>query len=99
RWTPYLLGVGYAISTPIAIAIGIGVRTSFAPGSQKTLITNGVFDSVSAGILIYTGLIELMAHEFMFSEYMQKAPVREVLSAVGMMALGAGLMALLGNWA
>ncbi|RMZ01363.1 hypothetical protein D0862_06395 [Hortaea werneckii] len=99
RWTPYLLGVGYAISTPIAIAIGIGVRTSFAPGSQKTLITNGIFDSISAGILIYTGLIELMAHEFMFSEYMQKAPVREVLSAVGMMALGAGLMALLGNWA
>jgi solute carrier family 39 (zinc transporter), member 1/2/3 len=99
RWTPYLLGIGYAFSTPIAIAIGLGVRTTFSPGSQTTLIVNGVFDSISAGILIYTGLIELMAHEFMFSEYMQRAPIREVLSAIGFMALGAALMALLGKWA
>lgn len=98
RWTPYLLGVGYAISTPIAIAVGLAVRTTFAPGSQRTLIINGVFDSISAGILIYTGLIELMAHEFMFSQYMQKAPIREVLGALAMMALGAALMALLGKW-
>ncbi|KAK5110276.1 hypothetical protein LTR62_006129 [Meristemomyces frigidus] len=83
RWTPYVLGGCYALSTPIAISIGLGVRTGFAPGSQTTLIVNGVFDSISAGILIYTGLIELMAHEFMFSEYMQKAPIREVLAALG----------------
>ena len=99
RWTPYLLASGYAVSTPIAIAVGLGVRQSFAPGSQTTLVVNGVFDSISAGILIYTGLIELMAHEFMFSGYMQRAPLREVLAAVGTMALGAGLMALLGKWA
>jgi zinc transporter 1/2/3 len=99
RWTPYWLATGYAISTPIAIAIGLGVRQSFAPGSQTTLIVNGIFDSISAGILIYTGLVELMAHEFMFSGYMQRAPIKEVLGAVGTMALGAALMALLGKWA
>jgi zinc transporter 1/2/3 len=99
RWTPYWLATGYAISTPIAIAIGLGVRQSFAPGSQTTLIVNGIFDSISAGILIYTGLVELMAHEFMFSGYMQRAPIKEVLAAVGTMALGAALMALLGKWA
>ncbi|TKA34662.1 hypothetical protein B0A54_13806 [Friedmanniomyces endolithicus] len=99
KWTPYMLGLAYAVSTPTATAIGLGVRTTFAPGSQRTLIVNGVFDAVSAGILIYTGLIELMAHEFMFSEYMQKAPIGEVLAAIGCMCLGAGLMALLGKWA
>ncbi|GAB7325929.1 hypothetical protein MBLNU13_g09984t2 [Cladosporium sp. NU13] len=99
RWTPYWLATGYAISTPIAIAIGLGVRQSFAPGSQTTLIVNGIFDSISAGILIYTGLVELMAHEFMFSGYMQRAPIKEVIGAVGTMALGAALMALLGKWA
>ncbi|KAK3647677.1 low-affinity Zn(2+) transporter zrt2 [Elasticomyces elasticus] len=99
RWTPYLLGLGYSFSTPIAIAVGLGVRASFSPGSASTLIANGVFDSISAGILIYTGLIELMAHEFMFSEYMQNAPIREVMGAIGCMCLGAGLMALLGKWA
>ena len=60
RWTPYLLGAGYAISTPISIAIGLGVRTTFAPGSRDFLLVNGIFDSLSAGILIYTGLVELM---------------------------------------
>lgn len=99
RWTPYLLAVGYGISTPIAIAIGLGVRTTFAPESRTTLLVNGVFDSISAGILIYTGLIELMAHEFMFSSYMQKAPVSRTLKAFALMVLGAGLMALLGRWA
>lgn len=99
KWTPYVLGMGYAISTPIAIAIGLGVRQSYPPNSQTTLIVNGVFDSVSAGILIYTGLVELMAHEFMFSGYMQRAPIREVLGAFGTMCAGAGLMALLGKWA
>lgn len=90
RATPYLLGLGYAISTPLAIAIGLGVRNSYPPGSQTTLIVNGVFDSISAGILIYIGLVELVAHEFMFSPYMQKAPIRVTLLAFGTMCLGAG---------
>ncbi|KFY98165.1 hypothetical protein V498_01631 [Pseudogymnoascus sp. VKM F-4517 (FW-2822)] len=97
--TPYLLGLGYAISTPLAIAIGLGVRNSYRPGSQTTLIVNGVLDSISAGILLYTGLVELMAHEFIFSTHMRKAPIRVILLAFGSMCLGAGLMAVLGKWA
>lgn len=63
RWTPYILAAAYGLTTPIAIAIGLGVRNTYPPGSATTLIVNGVFDSISAGILIYTGLVELMAHE------------------------------------
>lgn len=98
-WTPYVLGLAYGLSTPIAIAIGLGVRHTYPPESQTTLIVNGIFDSISAGILIYTGLVELMAHEFMFSRSMQRAHIRTVLFAFLMMCLGAGLMALLGKWA
>lgn len=99
RWTAYTLGLAYGLSTPIAIAVGLGVRNTYPPESATTLIVNGVFDSISAGILIYTGLVELMAHEFMFSNIMQKARLQVVLGAFGMMCLGAGLMALLGKWA
>ena len=99
RWTPYILGAVYSLSTPIALAIGLAVRTTYAPGSQTALIVNGVFDSISAGILIYTGLVELMAHEFMFSPTMRRAKLSVVMSAFAMMCLGAGLMALLGKWA
>ncbi|EXJ78534.1 hypothetical protein A1O1_08935 [Capronia coronata CBS 617.96] len=99
RWTPYILALAFGLSTPIAIAIGLGVRNSYPPGSATTLVVNGVFDSISAGILIYTGLVELMAHEFMFSRSMQKAGIKTVLGAFVTMCFGAGLMALLGKWA
>ncbi|PYH99060.1 putative plasma membrane low affinity zinc ion transporter [Aspergillus ellipticus CBS 707.79] len=99
RWTPYFLGLGFGISTPIAIAIGLGVRNSYSTDGATTLIVSGVFDSISAGILIYTALVELMAHEFMFSTSMRKAPIHVVLSAFGLLCLGAMLMALLGKWA
>lgn len=90
QWTPYLLGVSYGLSTPIAIAIGLGVRETFSPGSEKQLLVNGIFDSISAGILIYTGLVELMAHEFMFSSEMQKARLEKVLAGFATMCVGAG---------
>lgn len=99
RWTPYMLAIAYGFSTPIAIAVGLGVRKTYPPGSQTTLIVNGVFDSISAGILIYTGLIELMAHEFMFSPSMRETKITTVLAAMLLMCMGAGLMALLGKWA
>ncbi|KAH8423163.1 low-affinity Zn(2+) transporter ZRT2 [Aspergillus melleus] len=99
RLTPYFLSIGYGLSTPIAIAIGLGVRNAYPPEGRTTLIVNGVFDSISAGILIYTALVELMAHEFMFSRSMKKAPIGHVLGAFGLLCLGALLMALLGKWA
>jgi solute carrier family 39 (zinc transporter), member 1/2/3 len=98
-YMPYLLGALYALSTPIAIAAGLGVRETLKPGSNTTLIVNGIFDSISAGILLYTGLVELMAHEFLFSPEMQKAGLKMKLSALGCVFLGGGLMALLAEWA
>ena len=99
RWTPYVMASAYGLSTPLAIAIGLGLRTSYPPGSATTLVVNGVFDSISAGILIYTGLVELMAHEFMFSSAMRNASIKVVIAAFLLMCAGAGLMALLGKWA
>jgi len=87
---PYFFALAYGLSTPIALAVGLGLRKTYTPGSQTALIVNGVFDSISAGILIYTGLVELMAHEFMFSAVMRRARLRVVMGAFGMMCAGAG---------
>lgn len=97
--TPYILGLVYGVSTPIAIAIGLGVRKTYPPTGRTTLIVNGVFDSISGGILIYVGLVELMAHEFMFTPSMRRAPIQTVLAALLLLSSGAALMALLGKWA
>jgi len=98
-WMPWILGTAYGLSTPIAIGIGLAVRTKLAPGSQRTMIINGVFDAISAGILIYTGLVELMAHEFMFNHEMRRSSMKMMMLAFGCMCMGAGLMAVLGRWA
>ncbi|KAJ5458799.1 hypothetical protein N7530_010743 [Penicillium desertorum] len=97
--TPYILGLVYGVSTPIAIAIGLGVRKTYPPTGRTTLIVNGIFDSISGGILIYVGLVELMAHEFMFTPSMRRAPIQTVLAALLLLSSGAALMALLGKWA
>jgi solute carrier family 39 (zinc transporter), member 1/2/3 len=97
-WRPYIMAAAYAFTTPIGIAIGMGVRSSYDPNSQTALISAGVFDSVSAGLLIYAGMVELLAHDFIHGE-MRTAPKGRVLLAIGSLLIGAALMALLGRWA
>lgn len=98
-WTPWLLGLAFGLTTPIAIAIGLGVRKTYPPGGKTASITNGLFDSISSGILLYTGLVELMAHEFLFSSEFKHASPWRIFWAFAWMCAGAGLMALLGKWA
>ncbi|OAA38331.1 membrane zinc transporter [Metarhizium rileyi] len=96
QWLPYALALGFALSTPVGVAAGIGAKPSNA-ATQK--LVNGIFDSVSAGILMYTGLVELLAHEFMFNPQMRRAPLKIQLFAFGCVAFGVTVMALLAKWA
>lgn len=61
RWAPYVGAALYGCTTPIGIAAGLGVRTTYNPNSTTALIVSGVLDSVSSGILLYTGLVEVCA--------------------------------------
>lgn len=64
---PWLLALAYAVVTPLGMAIGLGVRTTYDSASQTALLVSGTLDAISSGILLYTGLVELLAHEFLFS--------------------------------
>jgi solute carrier family 39 (zinc transporter), member 1/2/3 len=61
-------------------------------------IVSGVLDSISAGILLYTGFVELLARDFLFNPERTKDD-RQLAFMVGSVLLGAGVMALLGKWA
>lgn len=89
----------YGITTPLGIAVGLGVRSTYNPDSTTASIVSGVLDSLSAGVLIYTGLVELLAHEFIFNKDMREASTGHLAYACSCMLAGAGLMALLGRWA
>ena len=97
-WLPWLLCAAYGLTTPIAIAIGLGLRTTYNSGSYTANVVSGVFDSMSAGILIYTGLVELLARDFLFNPLRTKNN-RQLTFMMVSVFLGAGLMALLGKWA
>ncbi|KAJ7314413.1 ZIP-like iron-zinc transporter [Mycena albidolilacea] len=99
NYVPVLAAVVYGLSTPVGIAIGLGLRSSYNPGSATASIVSGVLDSLSAGILIYTGLVELLAHEFLFNKEMMNSSNGRLVYALGTMLLGCGVMALLGKWA
>ncbi|KAF3919319.1 hypothetical protein ABW21_db0201722 [Orbilia brochopaga] len=95
---PYILCAAYGLSTPTAIAIGLGLRHSYNPGSFTANVVSGVLDSLSAGILMYTGLVELLARDFLFDPKRTRDGGR-LAFMLGCTILGAGLMALLGKWA
>lgn len=59
NWVPVFGAALYGLTTPIGIAVGLGARTAYNPGSATATIVSGVLDSLSAGILIYTGLVEV----------------------------------------
>ena len=97
-WVPWLLCSAYGLTTPISIAIGLGLRTTYNSGSFTANVVSGVLDSISAGILIYTGLVELLARDFLFNPLRTKDNKRLTFMCVSVL-LGAGIMALLGKWA
>ncbi|CAF1276389.1 unnamed protein product [Rotaria sordida] len=90
----------FALTTPVGIAIGIGIHlNTYNPKSLAALMTTGVLDSVSSGILIYVALVNLMAgemgagaHEF----FRLKKRVKFLYFVA--LYLGATFMAILGRW-
>ena len=89
----------YSAMAPLGIAVGLGVRTTYNPGSTTASLVSGTLDALSAGVLLYMGLVELLAHEFLFNPQMRDASTIKVAYACSCMIVSAGIMALLGRWA
>ncbi|CCH41120.1 Zinc transporter 7 [Wickerhamomyces ciferrii] len=88
----------FTIITPIGMAIGIGVLSKFNGNDKSTLIALGTLDSFSAGVLIWTGLIEMWSHDWLFGKLAHANAVKTA-AAMFSLILGMLLMSLLGKWA
>ncbi|KAI7895194.1 Zinc/iron permease [Mucor mucedo] len=98
-YKPVALGLLYIIMTPIGVAIGIGIHSSFNPNSYSSVLASAILDSLSAGILLYNAYVSLMSMEISHNTAFHNAPTgRKVLCFISMY-LGAGLMSLIGEWA
>ncbi|PFH63001.1 hypothetical protein XA68_10413 [Ophiocordyceps unilateralis] len=96
----------FAFITPIGMAIGIGVLQHFNGNDKSTLIAIGTLDALSAGILVWVGVVEMWAADWMtgspghghVAELAEANLVTVTLSGFALLA-GMALMSLLGKWA
>ncbi|KAF5607157.1 zinc transporter [Fusarium subglutinans] len=94
----------FAFITPIGMAIGIGVLQQFNGNDKSTLIAIGTLDAISAGILMWVGLVEMWAADWMSGGHGHKAELADanmlttILAGTGLVA-GLVVMSLLGKWA
>ncbi|KAK3844383.1 MAG: Zinc/iron permease [Linnemannia gamsii] len=96
---PWLLSAWFACSTPLGMAIGIGIRTTYEGESVTSLIVQGVFDACSAGILLYTALVQLMSTEINSNvAFRESSKGSQVVQFVALW-MGAAAMAIVGKWA
>ncbi|KAF4150838.1 hypothetical protein CNMCM8927_005487 [Aspergillus lentulus] len=99
-WSKALMAGAFAVITPIGMAIGLGVLHSFNGKDQSTIVALGTLDALSAGILVWVGVVDMWARDWvMEGGEMMNARMSSV--AVGGLSLIAGmvLMGVLGKWA
>ncbi|XP_020980592.1 zinc transporter 5-like [Arachis duranensis] len=97
RLSVIIMGLFFSLTTPIGIAIGIGISNVYDDNSSTALIVEGVFNAASAGILIYMALVDLLAADFM-NPRTQKSGKLQIGANISLL-LGAGLMTLIAKWA
>lgn len=93
-----MMGGTFALITPIGMAIGIGVLSFFSGNDPSTIVAIGTLDALSAGILAWVGIVEMLARDWMHGRLLNAGFIR---SATGVFALVCGLvlMSVLGKWA
>jgi len=92
-----VLGIVFALTTPIGICIGIGIALSgYSP--TGALIAEGVLESFSAGVLIYSALVSLVSVAFGTEKFLKQKHYEKAICFVSFYG-GAGFMSLLAIWA
>ncbi|EEF41772.1 zinc/iron transporter, putative, partial [Ricinus communis] len=92
-----IMAVFFSLTTPIGIAIGIAISSVYKENSPTALIVEGIFNSASAGILIYMALVDILAADFMSPRMQTNFMIQ--LGANASLLLGAGCMSVLAKWA
>ncbi|VVT46902.1 uncharacterized protein SAPINGB_P001444 [Magnusiomyces paraingens] len=92
-----IMGTVFALITPIGMAIGLGVINKFNGNDRSTLIALGTIDALSAGILLWTGLVEMLAMDWIIGS-LKDASVWTSLLAMASLIGGMILMSVLGKW-
>ena len=94
------LAAAFALVTPLGMAIGIGVLNQFNGSDPQTIVAIGVLDALSAGILLWVGVVEMWAADWaMESGVFADADAVTTGMGLGGLISGMVIMSVLGKWA
>ncbi|PHH77095.1 hypothetical protein CDD82_3672 [Ophiocordyceps australis] len=98
-WQPWLMALAYGCTTPLGQAIGLATHSLYSPDSEIGLILVGVMNAISAGLLTFASLIELLSEDFLSDESWRILRGRSRVVACILVFCGAFFMSLVGAWA
>lgn len=96
---PWLMSIAYGTTTPIGQAIGLVLHNFYDPASTTGLLMVGITNAISSGLLLFAGLVELLAEDFLSEESYVTLQGRRRFEACLAVAAGAVLMAFVGAFA
>ncbi|KAL2261941.1 hypothetical protein VTK26DRAFT_2949 [Humicola hyalothermophila] len=96
---PWLMVLAFGATTPIGQAIGLVVHRFYDPQSQAGLLMVGFMNAISSGLLLFAGLVQLLAEDFLTEESYKTLKGRRRVNAFLAVLGGAGLMAAVGAFA
>lgn len=96
---PWLMVLAYGTTTPIGQAIGLAMHTMYDPKSETGLLMVGIMNAISSGLLLFAGLVQLLAEDFLSEKSYGVLSGKKRLHAYLAVISGATLMALVGAWA
>ncbi|CAN0854982.1 Probable zinc transporter 10 [Linum grandiflorum] len=87
----------FSTTTPFGILVGMAMSKTYKENSPTALITVGLLNASSAGLLIYMALVDLLAVDFMGPKL--QSSIRLQFKAFFAVLLGAGGMSVMAKWA
>ncbi|KAH9213333.1 Zinc/iron permease [Leptodontidium sp. 2 PMI_412] len=98
-WQPWLMALAYGCTTPIGQAIGLATHTLYSPESETGLLIVGIFNAISAGLLTYASIADLIVEDFLSDESWRVLRGKKRIFASLLVFAGAFGMSLIGAWA
>ncbi|KAF3919702.1 hypothetical protein ABW20_dc0106474 [Dactylellina cionopaga] len=96
---PWLMALAYGTTTPIGQAIGLATHTLYDPASEVGLLMVGIMNAISSGLLLFAGLVELLAEDFLTDESWKILKGKKRIQASLCVFAGAFGMAFVGAFA
>lgn len=90
---PWLMVLAFGLTTPIGQAIGLIVHNLYDPRSAAGLLVVGFMNAISSGLLLFAGLVQLLAEDFLTEKSYKVLKGRRRLQAYLSVLAGAALMA------